>query len=137
MSNLNPQHRAYLAETAARALNPNLFDGRHEQALCKMAHLFTTEQAAEAAAKKRAERIDDMGTVIDAIYDVVANDCRIAQRLGTLSVAEEEAGRRWPEGSIRGSRWDGVTIDGERSLLVQRVAFVAGAKWAHDRKDAS
>ena len=137
MSDLTPQHRAYLAEKAARALSPHLFDGRHEQALCKMARLFTAEQAAEAAAKKRAERIDDMGTVIDAIYDVVANDCRIAQRLSTLSVAEEEAGRRWPEGSIRGSRWDGITIDGERSLLVQRQAFVAGAKWADDRKDAS
>ncbi len=137
MSNLNPQHRAHLAERAARALSPHLFDGRHEQALAKMAPLFTPEQAAEAAAEKRAERIDDMGIVIDAIYDVVANDCRIAQRLGTLSVAEEEAGRRWPEGSIRGSRWDGVTIDGERSLLVQRAAFVAGAKWADDRKDAS
>lgn len=137
MSNLNPQHRAYLAEKAARALSPHLFDGRHEQAVAKMTRLFTPEQAAEAATKKRAERIDDMGTVIDAIYDVVANDCRIAQRLGMLSVAEEEADRRWPEGSIRGSRWDGITIDGERSLLVQRAAFVAGAKWADDRKDAS
>lgn len=136
MTDPTPRHRAELAEKAARALSPHLFDGRHEQAVAKMTRLFTPEQATEAATKKRAERIDDMGTVIDAIYDVVAADVRRAQWLGTLSNAAAEAGRRWPEGSIRGSRWDGITIDGERSLLVQRDAFVAGAKWADDRRGA-
>ena len=76
MTDLTPEHRAELAEKAARALSPHLFDGRHEQAVAKLTFLFTPEQAAEAAVKKRAERIDDMGIIIDAIYDTVAADVR-------------------------------------------------------------
>ena len=51
-------------------------------------------------------------------------------RLEMRPEASAEAERRWPTGSTQGSRWDGVTIDGERALLLQRNAFVAGFLWS-------
>lgn len=43
--------------------------------------------------------------------------------------AQAEAERRWPSNDPALRRWDGITIDGERSYLVQRQAFEAGAEW--------
>lgn len=62
-----------LAEKAARAVKPYLFDGTYEQALARVARLFTPEQAAAAAAEQRQEEI----TVAAEYLAAVITDIKI------------------------------------------------------------
>lgn len=47
--------------------------------------------------------------------------------------AEAEAKRMWPEGGHLGA-WDGIKISAERAYLIQREAFVMGAKWQAEQE---
>ena len=62
-----------LAEKAARAVKPYLFDGTYEQALARVARLFTPEQAAAATAERRQEEI----TVAAEYLAAVITDIKI------------------------------------------------------------
>lgn len=49
------------------------------------------------------------------------------------TAAEEKADRMWPEGLNMG-QWDGIMMDQERALLVQRRAYRMGREdqWIRD-----
>lgn len=50
--------------------------------------------------------------------------------------ARAEALRMWPE-NLHLGQFDGVKIDSERAMLIQRQAFEMGVEWALDRRGAS
>ena len=48
--------------------------------------------------------------------------------------AEARALEMWPE-RLHLGKWDGIKIDAERALLIQRQAFAMGAQWALDERE--
>ena len=67
---------------------------------------------------------------LTALLDAADERDRLAdlrdQRQEMRHDAVGEASRRWPEGYIRASRWDGIMIDGERSIFEHIVFLDAG-----------
>lgn len=57
------------AEAVARHLYPHLWNGVFEATLAKIS-LFTPQQAAESAVKKRAEKIESVCRVLEASEEV-------------------------------------------------------------------
>ena len=73
MSDDRAQTITRLAEATAPVISPYLYDGTFEANLAmNSSSLFTPEQAAASAAKKRAEREAELGEIIAAVYDSIA-----------------------------------------------------------------
>lgn len=72
MSDDRAQTITRLAEATAQVISPYLHDGTFEASLTRISSLFTPEQAAASAAKKRAETEASLEVIIDHVYNSIA-----------------------------------------------------------------
>ena len=68
-----------IVEKAATAISPAAFDGRLEVSLSRLRSVFTLDQAAASAVKKREEKRDLARCVLSAVYaEIQASGIRSA-----------------------------------------------------------
>ena len=72
MSDDRAQTITRLAEATAQVISPYLYDGTFEANPTRISSLFTPEQAAASAAKKRAETEAPLEVIIDHVYNSIA-----------------------------------------------------------------
>lgn len=77
--------RAERVLSVAKSFSPHLWNGRHEATLLKLGPLFTSEQAAEAAEKKRTERLSEVGEIVAASDALLRTDAAVERVAEAIS----------------------------------------------------